>query len=335
MSKAPQNLIDARRYLRATTGRGSPSFGIRGFVGKKRDDGYHLGRRDMEGPGGRGLHGPANPRGDYSSRRPRDQAGLTPGSNWASALDISGPVPELKQALAKMVQLAKAGKLDVMELIGPNANGDATDYRRPLWKPLVRKDPNKRDGHRSHIHMSFPRDITNPSLPSYEPSLARQLEPVYGPAIEEPADPPTLRLGDSGPAVGLLQERLNDAGAMPALVVDQDFGPITEAAVRAFQRDAGLTDDGIAGPLTWDALEADTAEPDEETPESPTPPTIEELQAEILELETELEQATTSAQRGWAHAAAGRALADAAEEGGTTIARALASYAQAVEGPGS
>lgn len=35
---------------------------------------------------------------------------------------------------------------------------------------------------------------------------------------------------------------------------DSDFGPHTEAAVKAFQRASGLTDDGIVGRLTWEAL---------------------------------------------------------------------------------
>jgi peptidoglycan hydrolase-like protein with peptidoglycan-binding domain len=36
--------------------------------------------------------------------------------------------------------------------------------------------------------------------------------------------------------------------------VDGAFGPLTEAAVKEFQQGAGLTVDGIVGPLTWAAL---------------------------------------------------------------------------------
>lgn len=57
-----------------------------------------------------------------------------------------------------------------------------------------------------------------------------------------------LRLGDRGPKVSDLQRLLNRRGF--ALVIDGDFGPKTERAVRDFQRQAGLVVDGIAGPKT-------------------------------------------------------------------------------------
>ena len=74
-----------------------------------------------------------------------------------------------------------------------------------------------------------------------------------GAAPPAPAHP-TLRLGDKGPEVTLLQQKLASHGRSINLVVDGDYGPATRAAVRAFQRAEGLLEDGIAGPRTWAAL---------------------------------------------------------------------------------
>ena len=49
-----------------------------------------------------------------------------------------------------------------------------------------------------------------------------------------------------------MQYLLNDHGSH--LTVDGDFGPLTAAAVRAFQTSHGLTVDGIVGDQTWTAL---------------------------------------------------------------------------------
>ena len=62
-----------------------------------------------------------------------------------------------------------------------------------------------------------------------------------------------LKQGAHGDAVGKLQEDLNRLGYR--LHADKDFGPLTEAKVKAFQQDHGLKADGQVGPLTLAALE--------------------------------------------------------------------------------
>jgi len=50
-----------------------------------------------------------------------------------------------------------------------------------------------------------------------------------------------LRRGMQGASVRQVQERLNELGATPRLATDGSFGPLTEAAVIAFQRSRGLS----------------------------------------------------------------------------------------------
>jgi N-acetylmuramidase/Putative peptidoglycan binding domain len=68
--------------------------------------------------------------------------------------------------------------------------------------------------------------------------------------------PNTLRTGDRGADVTVLQTRLVRADYRVS--TDGWFGPATETAVRAFQRDHAQVVDGIAGPRTQAALQGQT-----------------------------------------------------------------------------
>lgn len=57
----------------------------------------------------------------------------------------------------------------------------------------------------------------------------------------------TIRKGSRGVDVATLQQKLN-------LVPDGIFGPITDEAVRDFQKSHNITADGIVGAKTWAAL---------------------------------------------------------------------------------
>ncbi len=70
--------------------------------------------------------------------------------------------------------------------------------------------------------------------------------PVLIPPVDA-QDRPTLRRGAKGDLVKQIQRAVG-------VTADGDFGPKTEAAVRAFQRHRGLVPDGIVGPLTWAAI---------------------------------------------------------------------------------
>jgi peptidoglycan hydrolase-like protein with peptidoglycan-binding domain len=63
---------------------------------------------------------------------------------------------------------------------------------------------------------------------------------------------PLVRKGDLEHPVRTLQHLLRARGHQVA--VDGDFGPLTDAAVRAFQKAEGLSVDGVVGPRTWSAM---------------------------------------------------------------------------------
>ena len=76
-----------------------------------------------------------------------------------------------------------------------------------------------------------------------------QVSPVKKPAVAKPV----LRQGSRGTQVDLLQQDLNfTVGAK--LIVDGQFGPLTRQALVKFQRDNGLVQDGIYGPLSYNAM---------------------------------------------------------------------------------
>ena len=70
-------------------------------------------------------------------------------------------------------------------------------------------------------------------------------------------DKPTLRRGSSGEYVTLLQTQLIQRGYdLQPYGADGKYGAKTENAVKAFQKDNGLTADGICGKNTWSALDS-------------------------------------------------------------------------------
>lgn len=81
-----------------------------------------------------------------------------------------------------------------------------------------------------------------------------QIEP---PKVEPVKDDtlPTIKKGSRGEYVQLLQTKLAMLGYnLGSYGVDGDFGKDTDAAVKKFQTDSGMTADGIVGPKTWEAL---------------------------------------------------------------------------------
>jgi peptidoglycan hydrolase-like protein with peptidoglycan-binding domain len=65
-----------------------------------------------------------------------------------------------------------------------------------------------------------------------------------------------LRRGQAGDSIRDLQSLLNAAGAQPPLELDGKFGPKTEAALKLFQGNNGVADDGRFGTSSMIAMQA-------------------------------------------------------------------------------
>lgn len=81
--------------------------------------------------------------------------------------------------------------------------------------------------------------------------LAENTAPV--PAAPKPGS--TLRRGDKNELVVELQIKLKELGFYTG-TIDGSYGPKTEDAVEALQKERKITQDGICGPKTWAAINA-------------------------------------------------------------------------------
>lgn len=90
-------------------------------------------------------------------------------------------------------------------------------------------------------------------IPACVDGAAPDQQPVPTPTEKKP----TLRKGNRNQYVKQMQEKLAELGYDLGICgIDGDFGTATEAAVKKFQKDHGLTEDGICGQKTWAALDA-------------------------------------------------------------------------------
>ncbi len=105
-------------------------------------------------------------------------------------------------------------------------------------------------------------------------ATAVKMESISQPTQKVSAGSPafqTLRIGARGDSVRQLQTQLNQLGFLQ-LGIDGQFGPITERAVREFQRSHKITVDGIVGPQTLRAIEQAAASKPGVTSPAPQPP---------------------------------------------------------------
>ena len=75
----------------------------------------------------------------------------------------------------------------------------------------------------------------------------------FGPVADAVGWAPVIRRGSRGPAVYRAQTYIRNKIGFPHRR-STTFGPLTEQAVRKFQRSRGLKADGVIGAATWKAL---------------------------------------------------------------------------------
>lgn len=137
-----------------------------------------------------------------------------------------------------------AGRLGILYIIWRQRiwnHSFASDRSRTSWSHWRRMADrgSPTENHEDHVHVSFdanPRPYRAPDG-SAPPSGSDGL----------------LQLGSTGTDVRRLQDLLGAHGY--DLKIDGIYGPKTEAAVRAYQREHGLQIDGIAGPETMTHLQ--------------------------------------------------------------------------------
>jgi peptidoglycan hydrolase-like protein with peptidoglycan-binding domain len=98
---------------------------------------------------------------------------------------------------------------------------------------------------------------TEQAVKDFQQGEGLTVDGIVGPTTWQalPADPNTALVsrGASGSVVTALQQGLKkySTPATDPGAVDGDFGPHTEAAVKAYQQDRGVVVDGIVGDQTW------------------------------------------------------------------------------------
>ncbi|MGA9288918.1 MAG: peptidoglycan-binding protein [Anaerobacillus sp.] len=108
-----------------------------------------------------------------------------------------------------------------------------------------------------HTSTGYYKTITESAVKDFQKARNLEVDGIAGPETKRAIQ--VLRRGDRGKQVIHIQSQLDQAGYDSK--VDGIYGSGTEYIVKLFQRDKGLTADGIAGPSTRRTLDQ-IAEPD-------------------------------------------------------------------------
>lgn len=140
-------------------------------------------------------------------------------------------------------------------------DGDGNDFTEPEkigFKACVKLiadktgAPNAAVGHKDHKPTACPGPERYNWIKAGMPVSGSSSTPSH-PPVNTPAVLPTLKRGSSGAYVTIAQAIISDK-AGGGIIVDGKFGSNTEKRVKDLQRVFKLSQDGIIGPKTWDAL---------------------------------------------------------------------------------
>ncbi|HTJ74410.1 MAG TPA: peptidoglycan-binding protein [Acidimicrobiales bacterium] len=134
--------------------------------------------------------------------------------------------------------------------IGPGASGDVV--RRA--QRALRRTPNL-----GLVVDGVFGPLTETAVKEFQEGAGLAVDGIVGPntwaALPNGGAMPVLKKGSTGLVVARLQNVLTNGapgqwGTTPG-PIDEDFGPLTAAAVEAFQSWGGVPADGVVGDLTW------------------------------------------------------------------------------------
>jgi murein DD-endopeptidase MepM/ murein hydrolase activator NlpD len=197
----------------------------------------------------------------FDGHKNRKPPSINPGTDYAVATGtpikaiadgtISGVIPTFAGAGGRMIFMTfpSGHKADYLHMSRIDVKGGQEVKKGDIIGLSGGSGFGKENGYAPHLHLSFRMGGQNANGAGNIDFEAFLGSPVAAPtSVSATAQPKTtratIRRGSKGPDVAFLQSKLK-------LVADGDFGPLTHAAVVAFQAANGLVADGIAGPKTW------------------------------------------------------------------------------------
>lgn len=151
----------------------------------------------------------------------------------------------------------------------PHPNLRYVIYNRKIYQRkngFAPQDYNGKNAHKTHVHVSVGNGPDGRSTTGYDNTVSWQIDDLKNGTPAKPSKPskpstgndtlgdkmPTVKRGSKGADVRRLQALLVANGYKVS--IDGIFGPQTERQLRAFQGKYAKPVDGIAGPITWNAL---------------------------------------------------------------------------------